>query len=357
MKKRSKTLKVGNRRIGEDEPAFIIAEIGCNFEGDMTLAKEMIAKAAEAGADAVKFQTFLAEKITTRTAKKFWDIEGCSGLTQYDEFIKMPRLNLEEHKELRDAANKHGIIFFSSPEDETSCDLLDKVGVPLYKISSMNITHFPLIRHVARKGKPIIISTGASSIDEIREALYVMRKAGNKNVALLHCITNYPTKDKDVNLRMITHLKNLFPETVIGYSDHTLPNDGEGILAAAVALGARIIEKHFTFDNKRPGYDHAISADYAGFKRIVTQIRRIEKAFGEEYKRPIDAEKKARIHARRSLVAVRHIPKGSFIERDMIDVKRPGTGIEPRFLEEVLGARAMEDIPEDRVLQWSMVRK
>ncbi len=358
MKKRRKVLKVGNRRIGELEPAFIIAEIGCNFEGDIGRAKEMIVNAARSGADAVKFQTFTAGKITTKTAKKFWEIEGCPGQTQYEEFIRMPRLNFKEYKELRDTARRHGIIFFSSPEDEESCDLLEKVGVPLYKVSSMNITHFPLLRHIARKGRPMIISTGASSIDEIRQALSVVRKAGNKKVALLHCITNYPTKDKDVNLRMIAHLVDAFSEIVIGYSDHTSPGDGEGILAAAVALGARIIEKHFTFDSSRPGYDHAISADYNGLGRLVKQIRRVEKALGNNSKkRPIRSEAKARLHARRSLVSVTDIPKGTIITRKMIDVKRPGTGIEPRFLEEVLGKRAREDIPEDSVLQWNMVRR
>ncbi|HPM42370.1 MAG TPA: N-acetylneuraminate synthase family protein [Candidatus Omnitrophota bacterium] len=356
MNNKAGVLTVGRRKIGPGYPAFVIAEIGCNFEGNLDRAKEMIANASLAGVDAVKFQTFTAEKITTRSARKFWEIEGCPGQTQYEEFLQMPRLSFKEYGELKDTARRHGIIFFSSPEDEGSCDILEKVGVPLYKISSMNITHFPLIEHVARKRKPVIISTGASSIAEIREALSVVRKTGNGKVALLHCITNYPTKDKDVNLNMITHLKKAFPGLVIGYSDHTLPEDGEGIITAAVALGANIIEKHFTFDNKRPGYDHAISADYKGLKHIVAQIRRAEEAFGEEYKRPIGSEKKARVHARRSLVAARHISKGSVISRDMIDVKRPGTGIEPRYLEAVIGKAARVEIEDDSVLRWNMIK-
>lgn len=335
---------------------FIVAEVGCNFEGNLTRAKEMILKAATAGASAVKFQTFVAEKITTKTAKKFWDIKGCLGKTQYEEFKQMRRLTFDEYKELYRVSKKADIIFFSTPEDEDSVDLLERIGVPLYKVSSMNITHFPLLRHVARKEKPIILSTGASTIGEIKEAVEVIKATGNNKVALLHCITNYPTKDEDVHLRMITHLKKVFPGLPIGYSDHTLPENGEGILVAAVALGARIIEKHFTFDAKRPGYDHAISADYESLGRIVTQIRRVETALGQAYKRPIAAEAKARIYARRSLIASTDIPKGAVITRYMLAIKRPGTGIAPRFLEKVIGKKTKQDIQEDTVLKTSMIK-
>lgn len=334
---------------------LIVAEIGCNFEGDVDRAKEMIRKAAEAGVDAVKFQTFVPEKITTKTAKKFWEIKGCPGKTQYEEFVQTPRLGFKQYKELKKVTENTGIIFFSTAEDEDSVDMLEDIDVPFHKVSSMNITHFPLIRRMSITGKPIIVSTGASTIGEIEEAVKVIREEGNNQIALLHCISNYPTKDENVNLRMITHLQKVFPGIPIGYSDHTLPENGEGILVAAVALGAKIIEKHFTFDNKRPGYDHVISADYEGIKHIVTQIRRVEKALGREHKRPTESELKARKHARRSIVASTNILEGTVITRDMLEIKRPGTGIEPRFLEVILGRKATRDIPEDTILQWDMI--
>lgn len=342
-------------RLFAADHTFIIAEVGCNFEDDFQRAKEMINEVAKAGADAVKFQTFLAEKITTRTAEKFWEIEGCPGDTQYEEFKQMPRLSFKQYKELQEEAEKKGIIFFSTAEDEGSVELLEKVGIPIHKVSSMNMTHFPLLRYMARTKKPIIISTGASTVGEIEEAIEVIKETGNNDIALLHCISNYPTKDENVNLRMITHLLQIFPGMTVGYSDHTLPDNGEGILAAAVALGARIIEKHFTFDNTRPGYDHAISADYDGLKRIVTQIRRVEKALGSAYKKPIETELKARKLARRSLVAEQNIPAGTVITPEMIGIKRPGTGIEPKFIDIVTGRKARRDINEDTVLQWDMV--
>ena len=334
---------------------FIIAEIGCNFENDLAKAEEMIIKAAEAGADAVKFQTFIAEKLASKSAEKFWDIEGCPGETQLDEFRQMPNLNYEQYKKLSDVAKAAGIIFFSSPEDEDSADLLESLDVPLFKISSMNITHIPLLKHVAAKKKPIIISAGASTIGEIDEAIRAIKDAGNKELAILHCISNYPTKDENANLRMITHIKTVFPSIPVGYSDHTCPKNGEGVLAAAVALGARVIEKHFTFDNTRGGYDHEISADYDGLKSIVTQIRRVENALGSEIKKPVESENKARVHARRSLVAADNICEGTVITREILEVKRPGTGIGPGFLDIVIGRKARMDISRDTVLQWDMV--
>lgn len=353
---KNSSFMVGSRRIGMDCPTFIIAEIGCNFEGDIERAKEMIEKAAEAGVDAVKFQTVIAEKITTKTAEKFWEIEGCPGETQFEEFKQTYYLKYDEYIKLKKVAKDANLIFFSTPEDDTeSIDLLEKVNIPLYKISSMNITHFLLLKRIARTGKPIILSTGASTIGEIEEAVSVIRAEGNNNIAILHCISSYPTKDEDANLRMIIHLQKVFPDIPIGYSDHTMPENGEGILTAAVSLGARIIEKHFTFDNKRPGYDHAISADYEGLKRIVTQIRRVENALGKEYKMPIESELKARLYARRSLVAAMDIPEGTIITREMVDIKRPGTGIEPRFLEIVVGRKAQKDIKADTIIKWDMI--
>lgn len=335
---------------------FIIVEIGCNFEGDMDRATEMIRHAAAAGVDAVKFQTFIPEKLCAKSAEKFWEIDGCPGKTQLEEFHEAPLLAREEYRHLQQVAEEAGVIFFSTPEDEGSADLLDTLGVPLFKISSMNITHLPLLKHVARKGKPVILSTGASTVGEIDTAVQTLKDAGCPEIVLLHCICNYPTADENVNLRMISHLREVFPDIPIGYSDHTLPENGEGILTAAVALGARVLEKHFTFDHTRLGYDHKISCDYTGIRRIVAQIRRVERALGDRVKGPVPSEAKARVHARRSLVVNRGVPKGTLLSKGILDVKRPGTGIGPALLECVVGMRLKRDIEADTVLTWEHLK-
>lgn len=346
------SFSVNGRMIGQGHPAFVIAEIGCNFENDFEKAKEMIRAVADAGADAVKFQTFIPREIASKHAKKFWEIEGCAGETQLDEFLQMPRLTLGQYRELQSEAVKHGLIFFSTPSDVKSVDLLEQLNIPLYKISSMDITHLPLLNKVAKIGKPVILSTGASTIGEIEEAVAVILAGGVTDIAILHCTTNYPTRDADVNLRMITHLATVFPGLPVGYSDHTLPDGGEGIMAGAVALGACILEKHFTYDTARSGYDHAISADYECLKRIVVHVRRLESALGYGFKKPLEVEHKARLHARRSIVAAVRIPKGTSITAEMLGLKRPGTGIAPRHFDIVLGRTAKKDIDEDSLIGW-----
>jgi len=350
------SIKIRSKKIGSNAPVFVVAEAGCNYEGDFKKAKEMVVAAAAAGADAIKFQTFIPEKLVTKTAPKFWDIPGCPGKTQYEEFKETPQLSFKEYRELKRIAEKHGIILFSTPSDEESADMLDKLGVPMYKIASMDITHVPLLKHVAKKRKPIIISTGASTIDEIKEAVKVIESAGNRKIILLHCITNYPTKVNDVNLNMMKHLMEVFPDYPVGYSDHTEMPKSKDIIIAAVAMGAKVIEKHFTFDKNRPGYDHKISADYEDLKEIIKSIRMVEIALGNEIKKPVASEEKARILARRSLVAAKDIPRGATITREMIAVKRPGTGIEPKFLNTVIGKKAKKNIKEDEVITWEMIK-
>lgn len=346
---------VGKRKIGKDEPVFVIAEIGCNFEGDIDRAKEMIKAATNAGVDAVKFQTFIPKKLASKCAEKFWEIEGCPGETQLEEFLQMPLLTFEQYKVLQAEANKSGIIFFSTPSDEDSADMLEKLDIPLYKISSMDITYIPLLRHIARKKKPIILSTGASTIDEIKEAVDAIESENNDQIILLHCITNYPTAPENVNLNMMKHVMEAFPQYPIGYSDHTRMPESADILVAAVTMGAKVIEKHFTFDKSRLGYDHEISADYEDMKKIINSFRVVENAMGSWIKKPTASEEMARKWARRSLVAKINISKGSVITEDMIAIKRPGTGIEPKFLKDMLGKKAGKDIVEDEVITWELI--
>lgn len=347
---------VGNRLIGGDAPTFVVAEIGCNFEGEIYLAREMIQAAAKAGADAVKFQTFVPEKLVIRSAPKFWEIEGCPGATQFDEFKTMPQLSVEQYLQLKELADACGLLFFSTPSDEASADLLQGLGVPAYKIGSMDITHFPLLKYVARKGKPIILSTGASTIGEIDEAIKVIEAEGNRDIVLLHCITNYPTRYADANLRMMIHLQLVFPDYPVGYSDHTITDASLTVPTVASALGATVIEKHFTFDKTRPGYDHVISMDYEDLRRLKSNLTILRECLGSSTtKGPLLAEANARQYARRSVVARIAIPKGTVIEPSMLAIKRPGTGIEPRFLGTVIGKIARQDIVEDEVITWDMI--
>ena len=339
----------------KNKGVFLIAEAGCNFEGDLDRAKEMIKMASRCGADAIKFQIFIPEKLVTRDAPKFWDIKGCPGETQFDEFTQTPRLAFEDYIELKKFAEKTGILFFSTPSDESSVDLLEEVGVPLYKISSMDITHIPLIKHIAKTGKPIILSTGASTISEIQDAVSVIESKGNMDITLLHCVTNYPTRIGNVNLAMMQEIKETFPNYAVGYSDHTKMPESTCVIGAAVALGASVIEKHFTFDKRRPGFDHEISMDYHDLKEISRTIRIVRQCLGDRTKKPVKSELKSRKWARRSLVASIAIQKGTCISKEMLSIKRPGTGIEPKYFEEVIGSYTKRDVAEDQVIQWAMI--
>jgi len=336
---------------------FVIAEIGCNFEDSFERAKEMICAAAVSGADAVKFQTFIPELLVTRTAPKFWDIEGCPGETQFEEFKEMFQFSFEQYTELKELAESKGLVFFSTPNDEQSANMLEQLNIPIYKISSMDITHLPLIEHIAKKGAPIILSTGASTIAEIRDAVETIEAVNREKITLLHCITNYPTAIDNVNLSMITDIKKEFPRCNVGYSDHTKMPHSADIIAAAVAIGAQVIEKHFTFDKLRPGYDHEISADYDDLKAMVASIVVIEKSLCRgQLKMPLPAEEKARKWARRSVVAKKAIQKGETISKDALIIKRPGTGIPPKFLAQTVGKTAKQNILEDQVITYDMIQ-
>jgi len=352
-----RAIDIGNRQIGPGHPVFVIAEAGCNHENDFARAQEMVAAAARAGADAIKLQSFSPETLVTRDAPKFWDIPG-PGRTQYDEFAEIqPRFTREQYLTLQALAKEQGIALFSTPCDEAWTDFLDGLGVPLFKIASMDVTHLPLLRHVAGKGKPIILSTGASSLSEVQDAVEAIRAEGNHDIVLLHCISNYPTAREDVNLRMMQHLAQAFPECVIGYSDHTIPGAGLDATMLAVAAGAKVLEKHFTFDRSRPGYDHEISADYDGLRRCVAQFREVERVLGRSVKAPIESEASARQLGRRSVVASVAIPKGARITPEMLAVKRPGTGIAPKELPQVVGRIARREVRADQVLTWECLER
>ncbi|HLG71768.1 MAG TPA: N-acetylneuraminate synthase family protein [Chloroflexota bacterium] len=349
-------LSIGGRAIGPGQPTFVIAEAGCNHENDFDRACEMVLRAAEAGADVIKFQSFTPATLVTRNAPKFWDIAG-PGETQFAEFEAIrPTFTDAQYDTLVQLAREHGILFASTPSDERWADFLDELGMPLFKVASMDITHLPLIRHIARKGKPVILSTGAAYANEIAQAVDVIRKEGNDEIVLLHCVSTYPTPPAGANLGMMHDLRARFPGCVIGYSDHTVPGSRPSVPAIAVAAGANVIEKHFTFDQSRAGYDHEISADYTELRTLVQEFRFIESTLGRTEKAPTEAEKRTREWGRRSIVAAVDIPEGAILTVEMLAIKRPGTGIEPRFLDQLPGRAVVRSITADEVFTWDMLR-
>ncbi len=344
--------EICSQKIGKDEPCFIIAEAGINHNGKLDLAKKLIDIAVEAGADAVKFQTFHAENVVTRTADK---AEYQKILTSSDEsqFLMIKNLELPDNQflELLKYANLKGIIFFSTPFDEESVDLLDRIGVPLFKISSGEITNFPLMKKIAGKGKPIILSTGMSTLGEIEEAISYLKKNGANRIILLHCSTCYPAPLHSVNLRAMDTLRFAF-HLPVGYSDHT---EGITISVAAVAMGAQAIEKHITLDKNLPGPDHRSSLEPREFSSMVRAIRDVELALGSGMKKISDEEREIKKVARRSIVAKIDIGAGDSLQEDSLSVKRPGTGIEPKYLNSVLNMRAKKSIHKDQVITWDMI--
>jgi len=352
-------IKIKNRIISENSPPFIIAEAGVNYYDiaskekiePIEAAKKMVDVASAAGADAIKFQTYKADKIASKFSPAYWDTTKESTKSQYELFKKYDKFGEEEYRELAIHAERRGIIFMSTPFDYESADYLDKL-MPVFKISSSDITNIPFIRHIASKGKPIFLSTGASTMDEIREAVNAIEEEGNREIAILHCILNYPTKYEDANLGMIKDIQRNFPDYIPGYSDHTLPDDCMLVLTTAILLGAKVIEKHFTLDKSLPGNDHYHSMDENDLKRFVENVKLLQEIVGMEEKKPLKSEEPSRKFARRSIVAKVDIPAGTIITNDMITFKRPGTGISPKFVNGIIGKKAKKDIKEDEIIKW-----
>lgn len=342
-----KKIRIGDRLLGESEPTFIVAEIGVNHNGSVNRARKLIDAAKSTGADAVKFQAYKTERIVTKYAEKAKYQKETTDLkkSQYD-MLKKLELKDADFVELHRYAKKRSIIFLSSAFDEESVDLLAGLDVSAFKVPSGETTNFPLLRHIAEKKKPIILSTGLSTLDEIGEAIRVMEEKGVEDIVLLHCVTSYPAKAEDVNLRVMDFLKRSFG-CPVGFSDHTL---GISIPIAATALGAVLIEKHFTLDKKMSGPDHRASLEPDEFKQMVTAIRDVEKAMGDGIKRLTKGEEQIKKAARRSVVARVKIQKGTVIRENMLDLKRPGTGLEPKDLSKILGKKAKKDILADELI-------
>lgn len=331
------------------QPVFIIAEAGVNHNGDLNLAKQLVDVAAEAGADAVKFQTFKAENLVSKNAPKA-TYQNQTTAAEESQFtmIKKLELDLETHKLLMSHCQQKDIMFLSSPFDLDSIDLLNKLEMKIFKIPSGEITNLPYLRKIGGLGKNVILSTGMSTIDEIEAAIQTLYTAGLKKeqLTILHCNTEYPTPMTDVNLCAMQTLANSFG-TPVGYSDHTL---GIEIPIAAVALGARVIEKHITLDNNMPGPDHRASLEPQQLKAMISAIRNLEKAMGSKIKQPTSSEEKNKSIARKSIVASRQIKQGEILCNDNLTVKRPALGISPMEWDRVVGTRASRDFQADEAI-------
>ena len=330
------------------EKVYIIAEAGDNHNGDFNTALKLVDVAKRAGADCVKFQTFVTEEIISKYAEMAEYQKKNTGKEESQfEMVKRLELSFDEFRKIKEYCDRVGIQFLSTPFDLKSVDFLNELGVPFFKIPSGEITNYPYLIKIAHTGKPVVMSTGMCEPDEILAAINVLEKNGSGEITLLHCNTEYPTPLKDVNLYAMRTMKKMFGKKV-GYSDHT---KGIEVPVAAVALGACVIEKHFTLYKNMPGPDHKASLEPDELGRMVKNIRNIEIALGDGVKRVSESERKNIAIARKSIVARRNIQEGEILTEENLAVKRPGTGINPMQWMEVLGTRAVRDFKEDELIE------
>jgi sialic acid synthase SpsE len=354
----AKQIRIINKIVSEESLPFVVAEAGVNYfdiaaEKNISTseaAKLMIEEAANAGADAIKFQTYKADKLAIRDSPAYWAIDKERTKSQYELFAKYDKFGEKEYAELAGYAKEKNIVFMATPFYNEAVDFLDEL-VPAFKIASADITNMPLIEHIAKKQKPIFLSTGAATFEEIKEAVSAIESEGNSQIVIMHCVLNYPTPYQETNLLAIQHLRSIFPEYIIGYSDHTLPDAQMLVLTTAYLLGARVIEKHFTLNKSLPGNDHYHAMDPQDLRMIVNNLRFVERILGSGEK-DIQEELSARTYARRSIVARVEIPEGTKITQDMLICKRPGTGISPKQLGSVINMTAKKNIKADEILRW-----
>ena len=329
---------------------LIIGEAGVNHNGDLNIARKLIDVAVEAGVDMVKFQTFITEEgITGNAEKAKYQLSTTDKKETQFEMLKKLELDREAHEELIRHCNHKGIRFLSTAFDHPSIDLLNELNIPLYKVPSGEITNLPYLRHIGRMGKPVILSTGMATLKEVEDAVNVLRESGTPKgeITVLHCNTSYPTPMEDVNLKGMLTIRDEL-EVKVGYSDHTL---GIEIPIASVAMGASVIEKHFTLDRGMEGPDHKASLDPCELKAMVNAIRNIENALGDGVKRPSSSEMKNKSMARKSIVAARDILEGEIFTKEDLVVKRPGTGISPMKWDEIIGTIAQRDFSKDEAIE------
>ena len=347
-----KTFRIGDREIGPGNPCLVIAEAGVNHNGSLDLAMQLVDVAAEAGADAIKFQTFQAEKLVTADARQAeYQSRNIGKVETQAQMLKRLELPRDAYRRIMAHCRDRGIRFLSTPFDQESADFLDGEGMEVIKIPSGEVTNLPLVQHLATKRRPILLSTGMCNLSDVDACVATLEQAGVRDLAILHCVSNYPADPADTNLRAMRTMETAFGYPV-GYSDHTLGNE---VSFAAVALGACVIEKHFTLDRNLPGPDHKASAEPGELKQLVDGIRTIESALGNGRKVPALSESNTAAVARRSLVAARPIPAGRVIEREDLTTLRPGTGLPPNMILQIVGMTARQEIPSGTLLSLRMV--
>jgi sialic acid synthase SpsE/spore coat polysaccharide biosynthesis protein SpsF (cytidylyltransferase family) len=348
----ARTIEVAGQRLGEGEPTFIIAEAACNHMCRLDLARRMIDLAAEAGANAVKFQTYKAERLVRAEATTYW---AGAKISQLEYYRNLDRFDAPEYAELFAYAAQKGIIGFSTPFDVASASMLHDLGMPLFKVASCDLPDKRLLRHVAGFQKPMILSVGGSTPEEIDAAIETVFDAGNFQLILLACTLSYPTKNEDANLRRIAAMQERYPGMIIGLSDHTEPDSNMVIPAIGVALGAKVIEKHYTLDRSLTGSGHFFSVNPDDLAKMVANIRLAETVLGRGEMGVLKAEEAARDNARRSIVADVAIPQGQMIASAMLGMKRPADGLPATMIDLVVGRKARRDINADETIQWDML--
>ena len=334
-------VSIAGRPVGPGHPCFVIAEAGVNHNGDLDLARRLVDIAAEAGADAVKFQTFRAERLATSGAPKAEYQRRHTSTTESQlDMLRRLELTSDAHRELQARCHARNVLFLSTPFDEGSADFLESLDVPAFKIPSGEITNLSFVAHVARKRRPMIVSTGMAHLHEVEAIVRTVRETGNPDIVLLHCVSNYPAAPGDVNLRAMHTIAATFGLPV-GYSDHT---EGIEVALAAVALGACVVEKHFTLDRTLPGPDHQASLEPGEMKAMVRGIRIVQEALGHGRKEPAASEAATAQVARRSLVAARDLVAGTMLSESDIAVRRPGTGLPPARRADLVGRAVRVDV-------------
>ncbi len=345
-------IPIGSKLIGENNPCFIIAEAGVNHNGNIKLAKKLIDIAKDAGVDAVKFQTWITEEIMIMDSTMAEYAQRNTKETSQYQMLKNLELSYTEFEELKRYCDEKKIIFLSTPDEEKSVEFLSQLGVLAFKIGSGELNNPFMLERIARKNLPIILSTGMGSLEEVNKAVQLIKSTGNNKLVLLHCTTEYPAPLSDINLLAMQTLAKEF-KTIVGYSDHT-----EGILvpALAVAAGASVIEKHFTYDKNADGPDHKASLNPKELKEMVQLIRKTEMILGNPIKKPSSIESKNKIIVRKSIVSRQDIPKGTKIDLSMLTAKRPGTGISPAEFKSVIGKITKNRISKDTIINFEMLK-
>jgi len=344
-----KKIKIGNKYIGEKYPVFIIAEAGVNHNGKLSLALRLVDAAKKAGADAVKFQTFVVEEGTPKFLEKAdYQKRNTSAVESMYEMLKKLEFGLKEFKKLKNYCQQKNIIFLSTPCDFKSLKILDEVGVEAFKIGSGDLTFLPLIKEAAKRNKPLIVSTGMAKMAEIKEAVKTIEKTGNKKIAILQCTTDYPSRLQNINLNVLCTFQNTF-NYPIGFSDHTM---GIESAIAAVALGAKVIEKHLTLNKKMQGPDHRASLEPSKFAAMIKSIRNVESAMGSSVKKPTKTEIEIAKKIRKSVVATRNLRKGEILNKTNTKIMKPEGGIPPKYWEKIIGKILKNDKQPFQHIYW-----